>query len=109
MLGGSDNYGSRLNRPELTDYLDADGGIVLPEGTNVVTFLDRHIADIGDAVAYRYLDYSQHADGKMIELTRAHQGSDHRRWPQPLSARYRGHHGRGVAQSAIGFCRSPAA
>ena len=63
------NHGSRLNRPELTDYLDADGGIVLPEGTDVVTFLDRHIADIGDAVAYRYLDYSQHAHGKMIELT----------------------------------------
>ena len=48
MLGARDNDGSRLNRPELTDYLDADGGIVLPEGANVVTFLDRHIADIGD-------------------------------------------------------------
>jgi hypothetical protein len=48
MLGAWDNDGSRLNRPELTDYLDADGGIVLPEGANVVTFLDRHIADIGD-------------------------------------------------------------
>ena len=51
--------GGRGNRPELTDYLDADGSIVLPEGVNLVTFLDRHIADIGDAVAYRYLDYSQ--------------------------------------------------
>jgi acyl-CoA synthetase (AMP-forming)/AMP-acid ligase II len=30
MPGAWDNDGSRLNRPELTDYLDADGGIVLP-------------------------------------------------------------------------------
>jgi hypothetical protein len=75
MLGGWDSDGSRLNRPELTDYLDADGGIVLPDGANVVTFLDRHIADIGDAVAYRDLDYSQHADGKMIELTWAELGT----------------------------------
>src|SRR5271170_6006481 len=75
MLGVWDNDGSRLNRPELTDYLDADGGIFLPEGANVVTFLDRHIADIGDAVAYRYLDYSQHAEGKMIELTWAELGT----------------------------------
>src|ERR1700757_2051725 len=76
MLSAWDNDdGSRLNRPELTDYLDADGGIVLPEGANVVTFLDRHIADIGDAVAYRYLDYSQHAEGKMVELTWAQLGT----------------------------------
>src|SRR6201992_2665886 len=69
MPGTSDNDGARLNRPELADYLSADGGIVLPEGANLVTFLDRHIADIGDSVAYRFLDYSQDSDGKMIELT----------------------------------------
>src|ERR1700738_741719 len=67
--------GGRANRLELTDYLDADGSIVLPEGVNMVTFLDRHIADIGDAVAYRYLDYTQHADGKAIDLTWAELGS----------------------------------
>jgi acyl-CoA synthetase (AMP-forming)/AMP-acid ligase II len=60
---------SRLDRPKLTDYLDADGSIVLPDGVNLVTFLDRHIAEIGDAVAYRYLDYTQQADGRIIELT----------------------------------------
>lgn len=75
MPGALDNGGSRSNRPELTDYLDADGGIVLPDGANLVTFLDRHIADIGDAVAYRYLDYSQDADGTMIELTWAELGA----------------------------------
>ncbi len=61
--------GARGSRPELTDYLDADGSIVLPEGVNLVTFLDRHIANIGDSIAYRYLDYTQHADGKAIDLT----------------------------------------
>jgi len=59
----------------LTDYLDADGSIVLPEGVNLVTFLDRHIANIGDAVAYRYLDYTQHPDGKAINLTWAELGT----------------------------------
>ena len=67
--------GDGRNRPELTDYLDADGGIVLPENVNLVTSLDRHIATIGDAIAYRYIDYSQHADGKVIDLTWAELGT----------------------------------
>jgi len=67
--------GGRGDRLELTDYLDADGSIVLPEGANLVTFLDRHIANIGDAVAYRYLDYTQHPDGKAINLTWAELGT----------------------------------
>ncbi len=65
----------RPNRPELTDYLDPDGSIFLPDGVNLVTFLDRHIANIGDAVAYRYLDYTQQADGKAIDLTWAELGT----------------------------------
>src|ERR1700761_5524582 len=76
MRSAAGNEGSgRGDRLELTDYLDADGGIVLPEGVNLVTFLDRHIADIGDAVAYRYLDYTQHADGHAIDLTWAELGA----------------------------------
>jgi acyl-CoA synthetase (AMP-forming)/AMP-acid ligase II len=75
MLVASDNDDSRLNRPQLSDYLDADGEIVLPEGVNVVSLLDRHIDDIGDAIAYRFLDYSRDADGTTIELTWAALGS----------------------------------
>src|SRR6202012_4192679 len=76
MRSASANEGSgRGDRLELTYYLDADGGIVLPEGANLVTFLDRHIADIGDAVAYRYLDYTRDADGKVIDLTWAQLGA----------------------------------
>jgi acyl-CoA synthetase (AMP-forming)/AMP-acid ligase II len=63
------------NRPELTDYLDADGNIVLPEGVNLATFLDRHIANIGDSIAYRYLDYTEHSDGRAITLTWAELGT----------------------------------
>jgi acyl-CoA synthetase (AMP-forming)/AMP-acid ligase II len=69
MLDAADSDGSRFNRPELTDYLDANGEIHLPDGVNVVTFLDRHIDDIGDGIAYRYLDFSHNPDGTMIELT----------------------------------------
>ena len=65
----------RGNRLELTDYLDADGGIALPDGVNLVSFLDRHIADIGDAVAYRYLDYTRNDDGTAISLTWAELGT----------------------------------
>ncbi|WP_240563019.1 fatty acyl-AMP ligase [Mycobacterium sp. IS-1264] len=69
------NDGGGVDRPKLTDYLDADGGILLPHGVNLVTFLDRHIADIGDAVAYRYIDYAHHAEGTLIELTWAELGT----------------------------------
>jgi len=65
----ANEVGGRETRPELTDYLDADGKIVLPDGVTLVTFLDRHIANIGDAIAYRYLDYTQHPDGKAISCT----------------------------------------
>jgi acyl-CoA synthetase (AMP-forming)/AMP-acid ligase II len=74
MAGASDS-GGRLDRPQLTDYLDADGSISLPDGVNLVTFLDRHIDDIGGAVAYRYLDYAHDPDGQMIELTWAALGA----------------------------------
>src|SRR5580693_4347549 len=76
MRSTSGNGGDgRRNRPELTDYLDVDGSIVLPEGVNLVTFLDRHIANIGDAVAYRYLDYTRHPGGKAISVTWAELGT----------------------------------
>src|ERR1700761_3716210 len=75
MAGALENSGGRLDRPQLTDYLDADGSIVLPPGVNLVTFLDRHIDEIGDAVAYRYLEFAHDADGQLIELTWAALGA----------------------------------
>ncbi|MBS4729286.1 AMP-binding protein [Mycobacterium sp. SM1] len=63
------------NPPRAEDYLDANGCIALPEGISLITFLDRSIAHFGDALAYRYLDYSQHPDGKPVELTWAEVGT----------------------------------
>ncbi len=54
---------------QIEDCLDADGGIVLPAGVTLISLIDRNIANVGDAVAYRYLDYSRSADGEAVELT----------------------------------------
>jgi fatty-acyl-CoA synthase len=54
---------------QIEDCLDADGGIVLPAGTTLISLIDRNIASVGDAVAYRYLDYSRSPEGRTVELT----------------------------------------
>ncbi|BBY10078.1 nitrate ABC transporter substrate-binding protein [Mycobacterium marseillense] len=53
----------------IEDCLDGDGGIALPPGVNLISLIDRNIANVGDAVAYRYLDYSGPGDGKAEEVT----------------------------------------
>ncbi len=42
---------------------------MLPPGVNLISLIDRNIANAGDTVAYRYLDYSRSADGDADELT----------------------------------------
>ncbi|MFI5511488.1 fatty acyl-AMP ligase [Mycobacterium sp. NPDC051804] len=54
---------------KIEDCLDADGGIVLPPGTTLISLIDRNIANVGDTVAYRFLDFAGSADGQPIELT----------------------------------------
>ncbi|HET9565164.1 MAG TPA: fatty acyl-AMP ligase [Mycobacterium sp.] len=61
--------GGRGNRPATDPYLDANGHIVLPDGINLSSLLDRNIAECGGDLAYRYIDYSHHPDGKAVELT----------------------------------------
>ena len=58
--------------PATEPYLDANGQIALPEGTNLSALLDKNIVDFADALAYRYVDYSQDPDGK---AARAHLGA----------------------------------
>lgn len=53
----------------IEDCLDADGGVYLPAGTTLISLIDRNIASVGDAVAYRYLDYTHSTDGQAAELT----------------------------------------
>jgi fatty-acyl-CoA synthase len=54
---------------QIEDCLDVEGGVVLPPGTTLVSLIDRNIANVGDAVAYRYLDFTRSVDGQAVELT----------------------------------------
>ncbi|WP_163754546.1 fatty acyl-AMP ligase [Mycobacterium botniense] len=67
--------GGMQNPPRAEDYLDANGRIALPDGVSLITFLNRSITYCGDAVAYRYLDYTHHAEGTGVELTWAEVGT----------------------------------
>lgn len=58
----------------IEDCLDADGNVVLPPGVTLISLIDRNIANVGDSVAYRYLDYSRSADPVVDELTWAQLG-----------------------------------
>lgn len=42
----------------IEDCLDARGDIVLPPGTTLISLIDRNVANVGETVAYRYLDYA---------------------------------------------------
>lgn len=53
----------------IEDCLDAAGRVALPPGVNLISLIDRNIANVGDTVAYRYLDYSRSADGEAEEVT----------------------------------------
>ncbi len=54
---------------QIEDCLDANGGIALPPGVTLISLIDRNIANVGDAVAYRYLDYTRSVDGQAEEVT----------------------------------------
>ncbi|OBJ19764.1 fatty acyl-AMP ligase [Mycobacterium colombiense] len=53
----------------IEDCLDAAGRVMMPPGVNLISLIDRNIANVGDTVAYRYLDYSRSADGDAEEVT----------------------------------------
>jgi len=54
---------------QIEDCLDADGGIVLPPGVTLISLIDRNIENVGDAVAYRYLDFTRSDAGQPTEIT----------------------------------------
>jgi fatty-acyl-CoA synthase len=54
---------------QIEDCLDATGAVALPPGVTLISLIDRNIANVGDTIAYRYLDYSRAADGKAVEVT----------------------------------------
>lgn len=57
----------------IEDCLDAEGGVELPPGTTLISLIERNIANVGDAVAYRFLDYAR-SEGNAIEVTWAQFG-----------------------------------
>lgn len=54
---------------QIEECLDADGGIILPPGDTLISLIERNIANVGDAVAFRYLDYAGPVEGRAVELT----------------------------------------
>ncbi len=54
---------------QIEDCLDAKGDVVMPSDVTLISLINRNIANIGDTVAYRYLDYSRAADGPADEVT----------------------------------------
>ena len=53
----------------IEDCLDADGNVALPPGVTPISLIDRNIANVGDQVAYRYLDFTRAVDGQAQEVT----------------------------------------
>lgn len=60
---------SRTGLIQIEECLDAEGGITLPPGTTLISLIDRNIANVGDTVAYRYIDHTGAAGAHTIELT----------------------------------------
>ena len=58
---------------EIDDCLDADGNVVMPPGTTLISLIERNVANVGDLVAYRYLDYAR-SEGQALEVTWAELG-----------------------------------
>ncbi|WP_343600357.1 fatty acyl-AMP ligase [Mycobacterium sp.] len=53
----------------IEDCLDARGEVALPPGTTLMSLIDRNVANVGDAAAFRYLDHSRVTDGQAVEVT----------------------------------------
>ncbi|QIS09529.1 long-chain-fatty-acid--AMP ligase FadD32 [Nocardia arthritidis] len=51
------------------EYLDETGNIRIPGDKTLIDFLEKHTAENGDELAYRYIDYSRERDGEYIDLT----------------------------------------
>ena len=54
---------------EIDDCVDAAGRVALPPGTTLISLIDRNIVNVGEMVAYRYLDFGRSPDGAVVELT----------------------------------------
>lgn len=51
------------------DHLDAEGHIALREGVSLISYLTHNMETLGDAPAYRCVDYSLDRDGVTLDLS----------------------------------------
>lgn len=51
------------------DFVDDQGNIAIREGLTLVRHVETNVAENGDDLAYRYIDYSRERDGEKHELT----------------------------------------
>lgn len=63
-----------MDELRIDDYLDAEGHVAIPDDATLITAIERNVAELGDAIAYRYLDYGHSAQAEPIELTWAQLG-----------------------------------
>jgi fatty-acyl-CoA synthase len=60
---------------QIEDVLDASGNVALPPDITLISLIERNIANVGDTVAYRYLDHTRAEHGFADELTWAQLGT----------------------------------
>ena len=53
---------------DIEDCVDPDGEIALPPDTTLVSLIDRNVANVGETVAYRFLDFAR-SEGDVAEIT----------------------------------------
>ena len=54
---------------DIEDCVNAAGRVALPPGTTLISLIGRNIANVGQTVAYRYLDFGRSPEGEALELT----------------------------------------
>ncbi len=54
---------------EFDQFLDEDGNLFFRPGMTLVDYVERNVAERGDTLAYRFIDYSRERDGEAIDLT----------------------------------------
>jgi fatty-acyl-CoA synthase len=75
---------------QIEDCLDADGNVALPPDVTLISLIERNIANVGDSVAYRYLDHTRSESGSVTELTWTQLGNRIRAigaWVQQVASR----------------------
>ena len=69
MRDGSNSDDVTAGLLRIEDCLDADGGIALPPDVTLISLIQRNIANVGDDVAYRFLDFTGAAGRRVAEIT----------------------------------------